>query len=127
MELFRTVQKNFAFLGITPAQSIRKNPFNREIALAYFVYGVGWTSSVAYLYRNANTFEECTIVIYVVSVGTVILLCFNVVVFRISKLFEFISDCRESINQSECISIIQRTICVPLFHTHSMLLVLQFQ
>lgn len=101
MKLFRVIQKKLAMLGITPAQSIRKQPFNREIVLGYFIFVFSLTSGVAYLFLNANTFEEYTNIIYVNCSLTVNLCCLTIIVFKMSMLFKLINDFGSTVIRSK--------------------------
>lgn len=99
MKLFRIIQKNFAILGITSAQSIQKHPFNRQIVLLYSIYGSTWISSVLFLFQKANTFEEYTNNIYITSAAAIVMFSFTIIVFKMSKLFEFVNNLGESVER----------------------------
>lgn len=101
MRPFQIIQEKFAIFGITAAQSIQKQPFNRKVLLAYFIYSYGWTSSAVFLIQKANTFEEYTSNIYITTATAIIIFCFTVVVSRMSKLFEFIDACEEIIDRGD--------------------------
>lgn len=101
MKLFQIAQKKIAILGITSAQSTQKTPFNWKIIRVYFIYGVAWTSSALFLFKEAETFDEYTNNIYITSATAMIMFCFTVVVFKMAKLFQFISDCGKVTERGE--------------------------
>ena len=100
MKLFQEIQKKFAILGITKAQSIQKQPFNRKISWVYFMYAFTWVSCVAFLFKKANTFEEYTNNIYITSGATVVLFFFTIIIFKTAKIFEFIDFCGKIVHRS---------------------------
>lgn len=101
MKLFQIIQKKFTVLGITSAQSIQTQPFNREIVLAFVVYICAHISHVLFLFRKGNTFEDYTDNIYITSATAMTTFFFTGVVDKMSVLFHFINECEKIVDRRE--------------------------
>lgn len=99
-KLFRTIQKNYARLGIVPNQS---KCFRAKFCLvmACLVYCSSTTSSVLFLIFEANTFTEFVNNIYITSAAIMINIFFIVIIIERDKLFEFIINIENLIDESE--------------------------
>lgn len=92
MKLFQVTQQSLADLGITPAQSVQKNPFNQKILTTYFWYLLSFMFFCVYVFYLANNFREYTTSIYMTAVTFVALLNYTISVFRSLKIFELIQN-----------------------------------
>lgn len=100
MEFLQEVQKNFVILGIRADQA----RINRKSLVASLLYGLGTTSSVVFLIREADTFEEYTNNLYVTSAFAVGFTYYTIMVYKMEKIFKLIKDLKEKIEESKYIA-----------------------
>lgn len=101
MQLFQTIRRRFAFLGISLHQSLRKSPFNRKSAATLLTYTLTVASFNVYLFRVASTFWEYTINIYSNSATSLAVFCYVIVVLKMKRIFAVIGACESIIDDSE--------------------------
>ena len=101
MKLFQSVQKSFAVLGITPNESIRTDPYNRNIWKSFIVYSLTNVLNFAFFFLEANSFREYTEILFVYSCTMTIFIGFAIAAIQKKKLFNYINNCEKTINESE--------------------------
>lgn len=99
--MFIAFKVNYAILGITAYQSLQPYPFNIKILLAFLMFSLSTTSHLTYIFNVANTFTEYTECITTTSGSFIISVCFATMVFKMTTLFEFISQLEEIVKMSE--------------------------
>lgn len=55
--IFKLIQKNFAFIGITVEQSIQAHPFNGRILFGFLLCGVNIFHQYMFLFTEARGFR----------------------------------------------------------------------
>lgn len=98
MKLFQLIQKSLAFLGI---DSIQSKCSQRKFVMTWLIYGLAFISSVLFLVFKANTFEQYTNNIYLISANSMICFDFLVIALKKEKLFKLIIDLEKFIDKSE--------------------------
>lgn len=101
MKIFQTAERKLASLGITPNQSLKNHPFNRQISMGSFIFAVSISSQFAFLFRFANTFMDYTASAYLIATTISIIVCFVSVVFERQKLFDIIEGFKQIVNMSK--------------------------
>lgn len=101
MQLFQTIQRRFELLGISLHQSMQNSPFNRKIAVTFFIFTLTIASYNVYLFRVAGTFWEYTINIYSNSATSLAVFCYVIVVLKMKKIFAVVGACESIINDSK--------------------------
>lgn len=102
MRSFKTVRKNFAWLGICPELVQQSYPFNLRVIMALTVIAAGVSFVGLYVYNDAETFIDYTQSVFVAAAGSLVLFLQLILVFKVEKLFEFIDRCDAMLNQSKC-------------------------
>lgn len=97
MKLFQIVQRNFAYVGISPNQAY----WNEKSAKAVFIFSSFTVLGTAFLLYDANTFLEYTMNIYETTAvfGTGIV--FLSMLFQKEKLFKSIEKLEKFVDKSE--------------------------
>lgn len=67
MKLYQTAQKDLVYLGIGPYDPNKKNQLNPMIFVYIVLCVLSFTLTGAYLFIEANTFDEITQCIYIIS------------------------------------------------------------
>lgn len=90
MKPYKTIQENFAIIGINRKLLTQSYPFNWRIfiTLLELTAGVGFVSM--YVIKYANTFIEYTQSIFLGSAGTLVAILLLCIIIKAEKLFEFI-------------------------------------
>lgn len=101
VKLFRNIQSIFMILGIKPISIEQSYPFNRRIFLGFILTSCGITFILVFVSNEANTFWEYTQSAYFFSAAIIATFILTHVVFRTSKIFEFITNFENVINTSE--------------------------
>lgn len=60
--------------------------------MTLLIFGFGFTLSAAFLWNEASTFVEYTNNMYITTSQAVVIIAYAIVVFKMDKLFEYISD-----------------------------------
>lgn len=97
MKFFQSNQQNLSILGIS---SIEK-PFNRRMMKAYLIYGLSTISANLFLILEANSFSQYTNSVFVTTALAMILICFSMMVFKATELYQFMDDCEEMVVNSK--------------------------
>lgn len=101
MIIFQSIQKYFAILGINPPENIEKRILNPKNTFGLIFFGALIISTDEFLFYEANTFQEYTDSFYATCT---IALCganFAIVVWKASKVIEFIENVQEIIRGRE--------------------------
>lgn len=101
MKLFQTAQKNFALLGINPYDPSRKNQFNKNIFLYILLVVSCFTQTGAFLIFEANTFDEYTEGIYILSASILSPMAVASLAFQLKTLFKLIKRCENIFDSSK--------------------------
>lgn len=95
MQLFQTIRRGFAFLGVSSLQSMQTNPFNRRNVATLFSFILTIAAYNIYLFRVASTFWEYTINIYSNSATFLAVGCYVIVILKMRKIFQVIDKCEK--------------------------------
>lgn len=102
MKILRTVQQNYAILGISPSNQLNQsNPFNKRVLLGFLSFGSVIASQSVYIFHVDNGFMEhmdwiCSISATVIQFG-----CFATIVFSKTTLFACIARTENLIDSSK--------------------------
>lgn len=107
LKAFEIIQKNLTYAGIYSDATNQSNSFNWTVFIGFLSLGSGILFTSAFIIFDAKTIVEYTQSIYAVSVLTLILLCFLIIVVNAKNLFKFIDSSGYLVNTSE-----SRTFCV---------------
>lgn len=101
MESFAFIQKQLATNGIMTSKKTTKfYPFNVR-NLTVFILNCFNSTLIAASLNKANTFDECTDILYrSVSVGACNII-YAIIVWKTSKLTEFVDRLTNTVNESE--------------------------
>lgn len=113
METFTLLRRHLAMCGITMSpQSSKNHPFNAKNVTICVLISVTVTLIVVLL-NEPNTFDECTeILMRSVTIGTAGVI-YVIIVWKTSKLCEFVNYLEAMVNASECTSISPSNIIYP--------------
>lgn len=98
LKAFKTVQKNFAMIGISPELLTQSYPLNGKILMSFLLIISGITFVCVYLFTEAKTFFEHTQSICNASIGLLIFFALAILILKVEKLFEFIDRCDSILN-----------------------------
>lgn len=101
MQVFQTIQKNFAIAGITPDLVNQAYPLNVKILMGFLSLNSGAYFNLAFTLYYADTFAEYTQSIYVFSLVDLIIFALLIVVLQVDKLFKFVNTCCDIVNSSQ--------------------------
>lgn len=101
MKSFKTVQKKFTLLGITPELAKQPYPLNLKVILALSVLTMALIFECIYIGSDASTFIDYTQSIFVAAAGFLVLFVLMILIFKVEKIFEFIDHCDFMINRSK--------------------------
>lgn len=98
MKLFHIIQKNHSIVGISSNQT---HAVNGNIVVTFFVYGLGFTLSAIFLFHEANNFVEYANNMFLTTGLAMIIIVYAIFIFKMSKVFELISDYEIVVGQSK--------------------------
>lgn len=101
MKFLTETQKYLKLVGLTAHQSIQKCPFNVKNVVCLTVLYVASASAVSLMLFQANTFEEYTNSMYPTSCWICAGINFNVFIWKMDKIFEFIEHFEKLIEKRE--------------------------
>lgn len=101
IKIFRTLQKNFDFLGITSFQSTQKSPFNSRNSISLLLHGIFVVSAIMYVLCDAYSFVEYTNGINNTLSLIVTTASFVIVIWIMEKWFKFIDHLERIVFESE--------------------------
>ena len=97
MRIFRLVQHSFAFLGLELNQSTaQKYSINEKNMLSLSILCIALTSSCAYIFFDAKTFQEYAISVYIASTFLLGAACFTICVWKKQPLFKLIDSAEKN-------------------------------
>lgn len=91
MKLYQTAQKNLVFLGIGPYHPNKSNQFNKGIYVYILLCFLGLTQTGAFLVFEANTFDEYTEGMYILSVSILSPMAVTSQALQLKTLFQLIN------------------------------------
>lgn len=98
LKAFKTIQKNFAMIGISPKLAAQSYPLNARVSLGLLLGILGMTFICVYTFKDANTFFEYTQSVCQLSIGLLIFSALAILILKVEKLFEFIDRCDSILN-----------------------------
>lgn len=101
MKLFQTAQKNFVYLGINIYDPDQKNQFNKSIYVYISLTISCFTQTGAFLILEANTFDEYTEGIYILSASILSPMAMAWIAFKLQTLFILIKRFEHTIDSSK--------------------------
>lgn len=103
MKIFRTVQRQYAILGITSHELTSFESFNQISLVAVGISLFGWIifSQFMYIFYVATDFIEYMECSCSISAGIIVFICFAAIVLKRSLLFETIDNLEKLIQISE--------------------------
>lgn len=101
IKAFKTIQKNFAAVGISPSLITQSQPLDGKISIIFLTICSLLTLICVDIFNDAETFSEFTQSIYIASVLVLILFVLMVLIFKADDLFKFIAGCDTIINERE--------------------------
>lgn len=96
MAIFQLIEKYLAILGMKSYQTV----FNKQNLMIICMLATASISSILYLFEELN-FEEYIISVYVTSTVIINTVEFVIMIWRTTKIFEFMKSLRENIQKSE--------------------------
>lgn len=102
MEIFELLRNHFAMCGIEISQKPPINqPFNAKNSTIFTLVCVTISLTIVFLLNEVNTFGESAELLFrIVSFCTCAIL-YVIIVWRTSKLLEFIDNLADTVNASE--------------------------
>lgn len=102
MKIFRTIQKQYAVLGISASeQLIQKYAVSGKELVGFLLFGCLIISQLIYIFRVANGFMEYIVCICSVSGGIIVFVCFAAIVFEKVTVFACIDSIEKLIDISK--------------------------
>lgn len=100
MKLFQSFQRNVAHLGINSSQMQKGHPFNAKNVLCLILIGFASISEVFFLFDLEGSIGDNMYSVYMATMTTGVFLCYSIVVWKMERVFEFISGVEELVNTS---------------------------
>lgn len=101
MKVLKSTKEYFALLGIIPAQSNQKHPFNLRNGIVYTLFGSCAMFSLIFLIFKADTFVDFSTSFYTTNAVFVNAAYFSIFVWKMSDLFEVVQTLENFIEESE--------------------------
>lgn len=102
LQIFQTVQRQYAILGISSShQSNRKYPFSERVLFGFLLFGCNIVSHAVYIFHVADGFMEYVECICVTSGSILIYIGFAAIVLGQTAIFETIDKIGKLIDTSE--------------------------
>lgn len=101
MKLFQSTQSDFVYLGIGPYDPKQKNQFNGLIFLYTLLSIMCFTQTGTFLVLEANTFEEYTEGIYLLSASILSVMAVTSIALKLQTLFNVIERCESFFESSK--------------------------
>lgn len=102
-EIFQTLRKQYALLGISnaPVQSESYNLSKKKLVFGFLLFGCNIAAQIVTIFHVASDFMERVNSISVSSGLIIIFVCFAATVFRKTSLFDSIDSIEKIIDSSE--------------------------
>lgn len=104
-KIFQIIQRNFTILGISSSFSRQNDLLNKSVLKATTFYMLNCILNSMFLICEANNFREFTDSIIATISLFGILLVYVMAVLNMTKLFEFIQNCENAIDERKKISL----------------------
>lgn len=101
MKLFRSISNNLAILGICPSLLHQTYPFNAKMVIVYLCYWLQIILHSIYLSRIAHTIEDCSDLIYRISMLLLVVVSYTIYMTNVGKIFGVIDMCEKIIDKSK--------------------------
>lgn len=98
---YKTLQKNFAKLGITPKLLTQTYSFDIKMLVPFLVLIIGVSFVVVYICNYAESFVVYTEGIFMGSAGAAMAFLLMFLIIKVNELFEFINSSEEMLNKSK--------------------------
>lgn len=102
MKFFQSIQEYFAIMGINSSQSVDVHPFNRSNLITLLIFCMLVITSNKFLLFEAKYFEEYIDSFYLTCTGTLAAINFVVIIWKMTKVFEFIKGLESVVHRSKC-------------------------
>lgn len=106
MEIFGTIQKNFATMGFTPNQQQNHQwPLSSGQFFYIFTFSMDLITFTVYIFREAERIDEYINSAFSLAVEGGVLIAFVSIIFKNDKLFKIIEISTEELILSKCLKI----------------------
>lgn len=101
MKIFKSIQNNFAVLGVCASQTRERSSINLKNSIAFVLLLLNFCSQAMCFIFSAQSFEEYTVCIY--AFLTLLMFQFEFVmhIWKMKQLFKFIENFEHLIESSE--------------------------
>lgn len=95
LKAFKTIQKNFAMIGISAKLVTQSYPLNEKIFMGFLLFGSVTVFTSVYILNYAETFFEYTQSVYLACVAIFFTTELLISILKVDTLFEFMerADC----------------------------------
>lgn len=101
LKAFESIQRNFAYAGITANFAHQSRPLNRRISFGFLLLTLDICSVLLFVVYDAEQFVEYTQCANILSAMTIIIFALLALTVRVKRLFEFIAGGNDLVNISE--------------------------
>lgn len=101
IEIFKTIQKNFATIGISPKLVTQSYPINEKIFTVFLTLTVGVSFIVVYIIKYAQTFVGYTQAIFMATAAILVISLLLAMIFQVEKLYKFINGSNSMANMGK--------------------------
>lgn len=101
MKIFQFVVRGFTDLGLGPQELTQKNPINGKIVEIFCILLFSLCSSCAYLFFEAQTFEDYTLSVYVSSTLLLVIVGYMIFMWKNRPIFELFGNAEKIIDKRE--------------------------
>lgn len=101
LKAFKTIQKHFAVVGISPKLATQSYPLNWKIIMGFLSLGLFTAFICIYTVGYAETFIEYTEAAYVTSLDVLIIFALAILILQVGQLFKFINLIDSALNMSK--------------------------
>lgn len=101
MKLFQSIKSSFALMGINSYQAKQLHPFNTRNTISILLHFMSMISTILYLLRVADSFDEYTNAAFSISGVTVAGLGAVNVILTMADWFEVMNNFETIINKRE--------------------------
>lgn len=106
MKILKTVQKKYAYLGISSShQSAQRHRFSKRVLSGFLFFGWSVVSRFVYIFYVASVFMGYMESICTTTANIIIFICFAAIAFERTLLFENIDKLEKLITASKLVEI----------------------
>lgn len=102
MKVCRIAQNELVFLGIGPYDPNKKSHYNKFIFVYIILTSLSFTQTTAYLFLEANTFDEVTQCIYIISASVLSPMAVGSLALQQNVLFKLLERIEAILDASRC-------------------------